>query len=132
MQNQIDQGLTFENTKLTVEDYFSGWMKVHNTQLRHRSAVRYEQIARDYLLPYLGKHKITDLRLEHVEHLYQRLEQDGASVRTIRYVHSLLHRALEDAIRRGIVGLNAAHGARKPKLVQKEMQILDEIRLPNC
>ena len=27
---------------------------------------------------------------------------------------------------RGVVGLNAAYGARKPKLIQKEFEILDE------
>jgi integrase len=64
--------------------------------------------------------------VEHIEGLYQALLQDGVSVRNVRYVHSLLHRSLSDAVKRGVVGLNAAHGARQPKMVHQEMKILDE------
>jgi integrase len=77
-------------------------------------------------MPYLGKSRLQDLRVEHIEGLYQVLLQEGVSVRNVRYVHSLLHRSLSDAVKRGVVGLNAAHGARQPKMVFQEMKILDE------
>jgi integrase len=125
-QGQIDQGLTFSATKLTLEQYLNDWLVIHNTNLKPKSGQRYEQISRDYILPYLGKSRLQDLRVEHIEGLYQALLQDGVSVRNVRYVHSLLHRSLSDAVKRGVVGLNAAHGARQPKMVHQEMKILDE------
>ena len=97
-----------------------------NTSLKPKSGQRYEQIARDYILPYLGKSRLQDLRVENIEGLYQVLLQAGVSVRNVRYVHSLLHRSLSDAVKRGVVGLNAAHGARQPKMIHHEMKILDE------
>ena len=125
-QHQIDQGLQFNPVKLTLKQYLEDWLVIHNTCLKPKSGQRYEQIARDYIFPYLGISRLQDLRVEHIEGLYQQLLQDGVSVRNIRYVHSLLHRGLSDAVKRGVVGLNAAHGARQPKMLHQEMKILDE------
>jgi integrase len=61
-----------------------------------------------------------------VEKCYQTLLQNHVGVRLIRFAHSILHRCLSDGVKRGIIGFNAAHGARKPKLIQKEFEILDE------
>ena len=125
-QGQINQGLTFSATKLTLEQYLTDWLAIHNTSIKPKSGQRYVQVARDYILPYLGKSKLQDLRVDHIEGLYQALLQKGVSVRNVRYVHSLLHRSLSDAVKRGVVGLNAAHGARQPKMLHHEMKILDE------
>jgi integrase len=66
------------------------------------------------------------LRPEILEKLYIELLQDGVSIRNIHYVQSLLHRSLGDAVKRGLVGFNASHGVRLPRMVLKEMEILNE------
>jgi integrase len=124
--NQIDLGLTIGVSKVTIDQFLCEWMDIHMANIKPKSGQRYQQIARDYVLPYLGQFQLQALRIEHIEDLYQNLLQRGVSVRNVRYVHSLLHRSLSDAVKRGVVGLNASHGARQPKLVQQEMKILDE------
>ena len=124
--NQIDQGYIHTDAKLTLEQYLADWLVIHRTRVKPKSAQRYQQILRDYIIPHLGKSLLPDLRASHIEGLYQKLLQEGVSPRNVRYVHALLHRSLSDAVKRGLVGLNAAHGARQPKYVHKEMQILDE------
>jgi len=126
MKKQIDQGLTYRATQITLEVYLNEWLDIHKMSLKPRIGERYEQIARDYIIPYIGKFKLKDIRVEKVENLYQELLKDGKSVRTVRWVHSILHRSLKDAIKRGLVGFNAAHGARLPKNQQKEIEILNE------
>jgi integrase len=126
MKNQIDKGLTYTATQLTLQQYLTDWLPIHKTGLTPKTGERYEQITRDYILPYLGKYKLKDLRSEHVEKCYQTLLQNHVGSRLIRFAHSILHRCLSDGVKRGIIGFNAAYGARKPKLIQKEMKILDE------
>ena len=125
-QFEIDKGLTYSSTQINLEQFLSDWLSVHKTGLKPRTGERYEQISRDYIYPYIGKIKFHDLRLDKVEKLYQNLLQEGVTIRNVRYAHSILHRSLQDAVRRGLVGFNAAHGARQPKMPYKEMQILDE------
>lgn len=126
MKNQVRQGLTYNSTRLTIEQFLRDWLSIHKMSLTPMIGVRYEQIARDYIFPHIGKCKLKDLRIEQIEGLYQSLLKQGASVRTVHWVHAILHRSLKDAVKRGLIGFNAAHGARLPKLIQKEMEILNE------
>jgi len=50
----------------------------------------------------------------------------GNGISSIGYIHRVLHSALEQAVKNGILGRNPAHGARVPRLKHKEMQILNE------
>jgi len=124
--SQIDLGLTIGASKVTLEQFLCEWMDIHMANIKPKSGQRYKQIARDYVIPYLGQFQLQGLRIEHIEGLYQLLLKADVSVRNVRYVHSLLHRSLSDAVKRGVVGLNAAHGARQPKMLHHEMKILDE------
>jgi len=126
MQNQIEQGLTYSATRLSLEQFLTEWLKIHNTGLKPRTIERYTQIVRDYIVPYIGNIKLQDLRLDLVEKLYRDLLNESVSIRNVQLTHAVLHRSLKDAVRRGLVGLNAAHGARQPKKPYKEMQIFDE------
>jgi integrase len=48
------------------------------------------------------------------------------SMRSIRIIHSVLHRSLNKAVQYGLVVKNPAHGAALPKYKHAEMQVLDE------
>ncbi len=102
------------------------WLNVHGTQLRQRTRPQYRQLARDYILPTIGRNKLKDLRINQIEALYQRLLNNGVGVRTVRYVHAILHRCLSEAVKHALIGMNPAHGATLPRLEQEEMRILDE------
>jgi integrase len=126
MSTQVDCGLTYRNTRLTVGQYFEEWLSTHVLHLRQKTSPQYQQITRDYILPVLGHYRLKDLRYEHVDNLYRTLLSKDVSARTIRYVHSILHRGLEDAVRRGILLRNPAHGVRLPRKEHFEMRFFDE------
>ena len=48
-QSQIDQGLTFNASQLTLEQFLNDWLVIHNLSLKPKSGQRYEQIAKDYI-----------------------------------------------------------------------------------
>ena len=129
VKHQVNQGLTYSATHIMLENFLSEWLNIHKTVLKPKSAERYAQLASDYIFPKIGNLKLKDLRVEVIENFYQNSLQTGVSVRNVRYVHSLLHRSLNDAVRRGLVGFNPAHGARLPRLQQREMEILDEAEI---
>jgi integrase len=126
MQSQITRGMTYASAQLTLKSYLQKWLDTHKLTLGPKTAPRYEQITRDYIIPALGEIKLSDLRLDVVEAHYQTLTKKGLSSRSVRFVHMILHKSLNDAIRRGYLSRNPIQGAILPRRDQKEMQILDE------
>ena len=125
-QDQIQKGMTYKMSGVTLGEYIQPWIELHKTRLSPKTAVRYEQIIRDYIVPQLGSIKLRDLRLEQIEAHCQALLMKGLSPRSSRFAHMIIHRSLDDAVRKGYVSYNAAHGAILPRSSQKEMEILDE------
>lgn len=89
----------------TVESYLAGWMqrKTAADSLRPSTRQAYEHHMRAYLVPILGKVKLSDLHVGHLDHLHaelQRLRPDMSAATRTR-VHATLRSALRDAYRRG-------------------------------
>jgi integrase len=57
-----------------------------------------------------------------IEDLYSELLERGFAPKTVRNIHSVLHRALADAERLGLVAKNPARSARGPSVSRKEQE----------
>ncbi len=124
--DQVDQGLTFEGRNLTLADYLQEWIATRKGAVKVKTAFQYERLINQYLKPGLGKFKLKDLNLYVINHFYAGLVAKGVGVSNVRYSHRVLHSALEQAVKAGMIGRNPAHGATLPKSTHKEMQILNE------
>ena len=124
--DQIDQGMTFESKNLILKDYIQDWIATRKKILRPKTGFQYDKLIDLYILPALGKTKLKDLNIRVINRFYENLENKGIGKWNIRYTHRVLHAALEQAVRNGILGRNPAHGATLPRIKKKEMQILNE------
>ncbi len=124
--DQVDQGITYSSAQTTLDKYLSEWLSTARSALREKTAPQYEQLIKTYITPSLGKIKLKDLKSEHIDRFYSLMQKSGVGVRTIRINHSVLHRALNQAIKRGLIGRNPADGVTVPRQVQAEMKIWEE------
>jgi integrase len=129
MLDQIEQGLTYAGSQTTLEDFFSNWVVTVQTSLRPKTAHQYEKIINNYIIPGVGKLRVKDLRPETVDAFYQKQLRAEVGVRTVRYIHSVLHVGLEKAVKLGLVGRNPVDGATPPRLNNNEMLVLDETQV---
>lgn len=124
--NQINQGLTYEAAKVTVEDYLERWLSGVKSSLRPSTFTGYQRTIRKYLIPALGTTAVKDLKADHIRYVYDGWLKDGAGVPTVRKAHQVLHRALESARETGLVYQNPADIVRAPKKAQGEMAFWTE------
>jgi integrase len=129
MLDQIDEGLTFKGTQTTLEDFLTGWLVIAKTTLRPKPGQQYEKMAVNHIIPVLGKVKLKDLRPDTIDSFYQNRIKAGVGVRTIRYCHAVLHRALEKAVLLGQLTRNPVDGASPPRMSQAEITVLDETQV---
>jgi hypothetical protein len=126
MQNQVELGFTFDISRMTVESFMTEWFATARTALRAKTAQQYEHMIQTRIIPHLGKIRLVDLRLDRVDRFYADLEKGLVGRRSIRYVHQVLHRGMEKAVKMGYILRNPAHGATLPRIRQVEMSVLEE------
>ena len=123
---QIDDGMNFASTQITLEEYLSGWIASKKSSLRHTTWTQYKVVIDKYIVPQIGHIKIRGLRPDHIQVFYDRLLGEDTGAYTVLKIHTVLHGALGRAVRIGSIGNNPASLAIPPKEPTREMQIFDE------
>ena len=123
---KVDNGLTFEQTQITLEEFLTNSLASAKSTLRYKTWKQYDHIVRTHILPKLGKTKIVDLRPDQIQALYDCKAREGTGVRTIQLAHAVLRRFLNQAVAIGLIQNNPTSVTSPPKPQQKEMQILDD------
>jgi integrase len=118
------QGLSFEAGSLKLSEYLDRWTLNIRDTVRQRTWERYEQIVRVHIKPMLGRIKLKGLTPTHVRGLYREKLDGGSSPRTVQYIHTTLHKALQDAVSDGLIPRNIADGIKAPRPKKKEINPL--------
>jgi integrase len=74
----------------------------------------HKRIARNHILPTLGRLKMIDLTADHVQTLHAAKFDAGYALSTRRHIHTTLKAALDQAVRFGHLPFNAAASVRVP------------------
>jgi len=125
--HQLDTGSFMLPSKTSLSAFLERWLSDYvKLNLTPRSCERYESIVKNHLIPSLGSTLLTQLRPEHLQKLYKTKQNEGLSARSVRYQHVILHKALQTAMKWGLVSRNVADGVDVPKARRSEMQTWDE------
>ncbi len=123
---QIDSGMTYLSTKRSLAEHLNTWLENEKPVLRPSSWIHYSQLVCMYINPNIGKISLKDLRTEHVQQFYSRLNNQGIGAHTVRKVHAVLSHSLNTAVETGVIVRNPVTFAHPPKKPTSEMKILDE------
>ena len=97
---EVQVGTFVEASSRTVAEFISDWLdKTASQRVRPRTLADYRWLADRYILPALGGMKLSGLHASHIQDAYAALTERGLSARTVRYAHSVLHGALEQAVK---------------------------------
>ncbi|MFC1964752.1 tyrosine-type recombinase/integrase [Chloroflexota bacterium] len=125
--HQIDSGVFTKPSKSTLASYLTQWLNdIRLSNLAQRTTEGYESIVRCHLIPSLGQLYLTQLKPGHLQRLYSNKSAGGFSNRTIHYIHVTIHKALQDAVRLGILARNVADAVKPPKVQRQEIRTMNE------
>lgn len=116
-----------EPHKTTLEQWLDTWLTEYKKgNIRPTTYSSYEYIIRVHIKPKLGKALIRELKPEQVQKFYNERKASGLSARTVRYIHVVLHEALEQAMRNNLVVRNVSEATTLPKQEKREMRVLSQ------
>jgi integrase len=127
--NQVDNGITFLGAQMELGKYLEQWLVTVKTSVRPRTYDQYRQIATGHIIPVLGRIKLKDLRPDQIQSLYNNKLKSGTSNRTVRMIHAVIHRALNQALQMSIITRNPSDVVIIPKLIKKEMKTLTDTQV---
>ncbi len=123
---QAADGIDYAAAQVRLEVFLPRWLEIKHTQLRPATCELYEDIARNYILPALGKIKLSDLTPGMVQSLVDQLVSAHHGARTIQLTRGILHGCLAHALRLGLVSRNVASLTLPPKVKKKPFTIWTE------
>jgi len=117
-------GLPIIGERQRVGEYLGGWLEAVRPSLRPRTFTRYEQYVRLHTLPHLGRLPLAKLGPHHLQDLYADRQKAGLSPTSVRHLHAVLHLALGQAAKWGLVARNVADLVTPPRARRQEMATL--------
>lgn len=119
------QGVLVTEPSVKVKDYLSQWLEeVHKPSIRLNTYARQRILVYKHIIPELGHTQVQRLTPQQVQSLYTHKLEEGQSPGTIQMLHSVLHSALENAVRWGITSRNVCDFVSPPRLSTHEVQTL--------
>lgn len=119
-RNTIREGVFVKNDQITVSQFMDGYFEdVVSISVRPTTFISYESLLRLHIKPMIGKIRLTQLRPDHLQTLYSEKLKSGLSPRMVQFIHSVIHKALNQALKWGLVYRNVSDLVDKPKVEHK-------------
>lgn len=108
--------------KSSLSEYLEWWLAISvEPRLRRKTARDYRAHLRRYAIPHLGQHRLDTLNPLDIQQAIAALSTQELSARTIRYTHSILHRALKQAVEWELIHRNPAAYTALPRSNRREI-----------
>lgn len=118
-------GLLVSGPDQTVGQFLGTWVEgTARLRVKQRTYTSYRQLIHNHLIPALGRLHLTKLAPPHLTHFYQVKLETGLSARTVLHCHRVLHSALVDALRWGLISRNVCDMVTPPRAARHEFTVL--------
>jgi integrase len=137
-RDQVRTGTYVEPVRVTLGAYLvDEWLPAIRASVRPTTHDHYARMVRAHVVPRLGDVRLQTLSPPLLNAFYADLLLGGRrsppgtplAPKTVRHVHTMLHKALNDAVKWGRVSKNAADLAEPPRPATPDMKVWDTEQL---
>lgn len=126
----LDAGTYIAPSKMTVGDWLDIWQQDYLGSVKPRTLDSYRTTVETHLKPAFGAVKLDALATHEIQRFYNSLQKGQGprqplSPKTIRNVHGVLHKALQQAVELGYLRSNPATACKLPRVEKTEIKPLD-------
>lgn len=126
----IDAGTYAAPQKLIVGEWLDIWTAEYLKKIKPRTAESYRIIAKNHLKPALGATRLDALSPHTVQTFYNTLtDQKKLSPKTVKNIHGVLHKALQQAVKNKYIPFNPAEACELPRVEKAQIQPLDDAQI---
>lgn len=124
--SEKDKGI-IASLNQTLDKFLDSWLTLVKPRLQSRTYQDYSELLTRYVRETLGKKKLEHIKAVHLQELYSEMQDmRKLSPRVIRYTNTILKSAFGYAVRQDILFKNPAKMVELPKLIKREMVVLNK------
>lgn len=124
-RREMDLGVFVEPSTMSVNEYLDRWLRdAARPRVSRRTADGYAGHIERYVRQPLGFKRLDNLQPLDIQQVYGAMQARGLSARVVRHTHSVLHNALKQAVKWGLISRNPSDLVELPKVSHKERRVL--------
>ena len=121
----VQANLLLKDERLSLGEYLGRFMDDVASHSLAPSTIRsYNYLIKNHIVPEIGQIKLVSLRPDHLQSLYSKKLKEGLSKRTVQYIHAVIRRALNQAVKWGLLYRNPTNAVTPPRPRRKPHQTL--------
>ena len=123
-RSELRDGVLPKDENITVSQFFTNYREtVWKHTMRPNTLEVRSYLLRKHILPIIGSIKLVALRPNDLQSLYSKKLDEGLSKLTVLIIHQIIHKALSNAEKWGMVSRNASNLVEAPKREKKPMSV---------
>ena len=128
--HEIDTGEYLEPSKMSLGEWLDIWSDTYLVGVKPRTVTVYCREIRNHIKPALGAVHLEALTPHMIQNFYNDCSRTkGLSAKSIRNVHCVLHRALQQATLLGYIRYNPTDPCILPRVEKKELKPFDDTEI---
>ncbi len=130
-QKASDDGAYFETKNITLSKWLETWLSEYvKPSCKPLTYSTYESRIKTHIASSLGKIRLTALNATQIQAFYNDLLRvHNLQPKTIKNIHGILHKALQQALKLRYIGLNPADACILPRIEKREIKPLTEFEI---
>ena len=128
----IDNGTYTAPNKQTLGQWLDAWTETYCSSVKPRTLEIYNSDIRVHIKPALGAVRLEALTTQNIQAFYNGLSKPtkdrpaGLSPKTVKNIHGVLHKALQQAVLIGYLRFNPTDACTLPRREKKELTPFDD------
>lgn len=116
LKYEVEHGIYSKESKVSVDSWYKTWMEEYKkNNVKYGTYENYERIYELYIKKRLGKKALADIRPEHIQSIYNKLQNDGYSHKTISLTAVVLGGMFKQAYKNQMIIRNPVELATIPR-----------------
>ena len=122
-----DNGTYMDIPRIKTADWLNTWVTEYIGNVKPATLKNYQDHVRLNIIPYIGAVTLSKLNTEMIQQMYNELQTEkGLSPKTIKNIHGVLHRALDQAQKMGYIRNNPLAAVTLPRIEKKQIKPLED------
>ena len=123
----LKQGIYIKDNKITLSQFIDRFMEdIGAHTLRPKTIDSYWFLINKHIKPEIGDLRLTQLRPDHLQSLYSKKLDEDLSKRTVQYIHAIIRRILNQAVKWDLIIRNPTDAVTPPVPAKKAPVTLSE------